>query len=133
MPVPLLLLFALAGRTLLRLPPRLVLDRLLLEVLKGFVDGDRHVLRLSQANQRAIARIDGDFGFMAVLLDGEYHLGFESVAEDFADLGEAGFDFFANGVGNFVLSSGVFHVHERPSWKFHLRVKSGTALGPFSD
>src|SRR5215467_14758765 len=46
MAVPLVLFFTFAGRTLLRLPTRLVLDRLLLEVLDGLIHGDGHVLGL---------------------------------------------------------------------------------------
>ncbi len=114
MAVPLLDFFALAGGALLRLPVRLVLDGLLFEVIESLVDRDGHVLGLSQADQRAVARADGDFGFVAVLFDGEDHLGFKSIAQNFADLGEAGFNFFADSVGDFVLSSGVFHIHERP-------------------
>src|ERR1039458_2686547 len=41
--------------------------------------------------------------------------GFEAVAENFADFSEAGFHFFTDGGSYFVVSSGVFHVHERPS------------------
>jgi hypothetical protein len=52
---------------------------------------------------------------MAVFLDSEDYFGLEFVAQDFADFGEAGFYFFADGVGDFVLSSRVLHVHERPS------------------
>jgi hypothetical protein len=52
---------------------------------------------------------------MAVFLDSEDYFGLEFVAQDFADFDEAGFYFFADGVGDFVLSSGVLHVHERPS------------------
>ena len=84
-------------------------------MVEGFVDGDGHVLGLSQADQRAIARADGDFGFVAVLFDGEDDLGFKSVAQNFADFCEAGFNFFADGGSNFVVSASVFHVHERPS------------------
>jgi hypothetical protein len=52
---------------------------------------------------------------MTVLLYCEDDFGIESVAQYLADFCEAGFYFFADGVSNFVLSSGVFHVHERPS------------------
>ena len=69
-------------------------------MVESFVDGDGHVLGLSQADQRAIARADGDFGFVAVLLDGEDDLGFKAVAENFADFCEAGFYFFADGGSN---------------------------------
>ena len=115
MAVPLLVFFTFAGGTLLGLPARLVFDRLLFEMVEGFVDGDAHVLGLSEADQRTIAGANGDFGFMTVLLDGQNDLGFESVAQDFADFREAGFNFFADGGGDFVLSSGVLHVHERHS------------------
>ena len=97
------------------MPAGLVFHRLLFEVVEGFVDGDGHVLGLGQADERAVARADGDFGFVAVLFDGEDDFGFEFVAEDFADFGEAGFYFFADGGSYFVVPAGVFHVHERPS------------------
>src|ERR1700722_3300531 len=87
-------------------------------MVERFIDGDDHFPGLGQANQRAVAGADVDFSFVAVLFDGEDHLGFKSVAENFADLGEAGFDFFADGGSNFVVSSRVFHVHERPLVKF---------------
>ena len=83
----------------------------LFEVVEGLVDGDGHVFGLSQADQRAVARGDGDFGFMAMLFDGEDDLGFESVAQDLAEFGEAGFNFFADGGSYFVVPAGVFHVH----------------------
>src|SRR5579859_2349638 len=80
MAIPLVHFFALAGGTLLGLPPRLVFDRLLFQMIKSFVYGDAHVLGLSQADQWAVARADRDFGFMAVLFNRKDHLGFESVA-----------------------------------------------------
>jgi hypothetical protein len=89
-------------------------DGLSFEMIERFVDRDAHILGLSQADQRAIARINRDFSFMAMLLDREDYFGLKSVAQDFADLCEASFNFFADGVGDFVLSSSVFHVHERP-------------------
>jgi hypothetical protein len=51
---------------------------------------------------------------MTVFFDRENDFGFKSVAQDFSDFTEAGFNFFADGGGDFVLSSGVFHVHEAP-------------------
>ena len=72
-------------------------------------------LGLRQADQRSVARSDGDFCFMTMFFDGQDNLGFELVAKNFADFCEAGFYFFADGGSDFVLSSGVFHVHERPS------------------
>ena len=97
------------------MPAGFVFHRLLFEVVEGFVDGNRHVFGLGQADQRAVARADGDFGFVAVLFYGEDDLGFESVAEDFAEFSDAGFYFFADGGSYFVVPAGVFHVHERPS------------------
>ena len=78
--VPFLHFFALAGGALLRHPAGFVFDRLFFEVVEGFADGDGHVLGLSQADQRAIARADGDFGFVAMLFDGEDDIGIKSVA-----------------------------------------------------
>src|SRR5690349_23414370 len=115
MAVPSFGFFALAGRAFFRLPAGLVLDGLLLEMIESFVDRDRHVFCLGKADERSIAGINRNFGFMAVFFDSEDDFGFELIAEDFADFGEAGFYFFTDGVGNFVLSSGVLHVHERPS------------------
>ena len=62
-----------------------------------------------------VSRVDGDFCFMTMFFDGEDNFGFELVAKNFADFCEAGFYFFADGGGDFVVSSGVLHVHERPS------------------
>jgi len=62
------------------------------------------------------------FGFVAVLFDGEDGFGFEAVAENFADFSEAKFYFFTDGGSDFVVSSGIFHVHERPSLKFLLEL-----------
>jgi hypothetical protein len=45
------------------------------------------------------------------------------IAQDFAELGEAGFYFFADGGGYFVVPAGVFHVHERPSLSQKLEVR----------
>src|SRR5580700_3323503 len=118
MAVPLFCFFNFARRAFLRLPARFVFDGLLFQMVERFIDGDDHFPGLGQANQRAVAGADVDFSFVAVLFDGEDHLGFKSVAENFADLGEAGFDFFADGGSNFVVSSRVFHVHERPLVKF---------------
>ena len=73
-----------------------------------------HVLGLSQADQRAIARADGDFGFVAMLLDGKDDVGVKAVAQNFADFCEAGFYFLADGGSDYVVSASVFHVHERP-------------------
>src|SRR5258707_13292681 len=84
-------------------------------MIEGFVDGHGHVLGLGQADQRTIARADGDFGFMTVLLDGEDELGFEFVAYYFGEFRAAGFNLLADGGGNCVVSAGVFHDHERPS------------------
>jgi hypothetical protein len=50
-----------------------------------------------------------------MFFDGEDHFGFKSVAQNFADFREAGFYFFADAGSDFVVSSRVFHVHERPS------------------
>ena len=80
MAIPFLDFFALARRALLGLPSGLVFDRLLFQMVEGFADGDGHVAGLGQADERAVARADGDFGFVAVLFDGENHLGFEFVA-----------------------------------------------------
>ena len=99
---------------LLAAPARVVLDRLLLQVIERFADGGDHVSGLRQSDQRAIARADGDFGFVAVFLDRQDHLGFKFVAQDLADFCQAGFDFFADARGDFVVPAGVFHVHERP-------------------
>src|ERR1700678_766913 len=47
-----------------------------------------------------------------MFFDGEDDLGFKSIAENFADLGEAGFYLAADGGSDFIVSSGIFHVHE---------------------
>ena len=125
--VPLLHFLALARRALFGLPASFVFHGLLFQVVEGFVDGDRHVLGLGQADQRAVGRADGDLGFVAMLFDCEDHLGFESVAQDFAEFCEAGFYFFADGGSDLVVPSGVFHVHERALLEFFLD-QLGTAL-----
>ena len=73
-------------------PARLVFDRLLFQMLEGFVDGGLHVAGLGFADQRSVARADGDFRFVAALFDGQDHFGIKFVAQDFADFGQAGFD-----------------------------------------
>ena len=78
--------FALAGGALFRLPLRLVFHRLLLKMVQSLADGDHHIFGLGQADQRAIARVDRDFSFVAVLFDCEDHLGFESVAQTLRSL-----------------------------------------------
>ena len=80
-------------------------------MLEGFVDGDAHVIGLRHANQRSVTRTDGNFGFVAVLLDRKDHLGIEFISEDLADFSEAGFNRLADGGSNFVVPAGVFHVH----------------------
>src|SRR5581483_12418208 len=97
--------------------------RLLLEMLDGAVDCGLHVSSLRESNQRPVAWADGDLGLMAVLLDGEDHLGFKFVSEDFADFGEAGFNFLTDRGSNVVMSSRVFHVHIAPSKKFVVRAQ----------
>ena len=84
-------------------------------MIEGLVDGDGHVLGLRQADERTVARADGDLGFVAVFFDGQDDFGFKSVAQDFAKFGEASFYFFADSGSYFVVPAGVFHVHERPS------------------
>jgi hypothetical protein len=49
---------------------------------------------------------------VAVLFYGQDDVSFESVTENFANLGKSGFDFFPDGGSDFVVTSGVFHVHE---------------------
>ena len=92
-------------------------------MVERFVDGDGHVPGLGQADQRSIAGADGDFGFVAVLLDGENDFAVKPVAQNFADFCEAGFNFFADGGSDYVVSAGVFHVHERPLVKFSIEMK----------
>jgi len=118
--VPLFYFLALAGGAFFGFPLGLVLHGLLFEVVEGAADGDHHVFGLGQADQWPIARVNGGFGFVAVLFDGEDGFGFEAVAENFADFSEAKFYFFTDGGSDFVVSSGIFHVHERPSLKFLL-------------
>jgi hypothetical protein len=52
---------------------------------------------------------------MTMFFNGEDNLGFELIGKNFADFCKTGFYFFADGSGDFVVSSGVLHVHERPS------------------
>src|SRR5579862_6526919 len=113
--VPLLYFLALARGTLFGLPFRFVLHCLLFEMVERSADRDHHIFGLSQADQRAISRVDGDLGLMAVLFDAEDGLGFEAITKNLADFCETGFYFFADGGGYFIMSAGVFHVHERPS------------------
>jgi hypothetical protein len=112
--VPLLHFFGLTGGALLRHPAGFVFDRLFFEMVESFADSNGHVLGLSQSDDGAIARADGDFGFVAMLLDGEDDFAVESVAQNFADFCEAGLYFFADAGSNYVVSASVFHVHERP-------------------
>jgi hypothetical protein len=91
--------------------------------------GDCHVGGLRQPDHRAIGRVDGDFGLVAALFDGQNHLGFEAVAQDFADFSKPGFDIFADGRSNFVPSTGVFHVHRATSKKFNSLNKIGHSTG----
>ncbi len=102
-------------------------------MVERLVDGSLHVSGLRQADQLAVSRTDGDFRFVAVLLDCEDHLGFKLVAQNSADFREARFYLFADGGGNFVVPAGVFHVHERPSsirsqanWAVHFKEASPT-------
>ncbi len=95
-------------------PAGLVLDRLLLQMFEGLVDGGRHVTGLGFTDQGAVARVNGDFGLVAALLDRQDDLGFKFVAQNFADFGKAGFNFLANRGSNFEVPAGEFHVHERP-------------------
>src|SRR5579862_8338058 len=110
--IPLRYFFGLAGRALLRLPALFVFHRLLFEVVEGFTDGDRHVLGLSYADQRAIARADSDFSLVTMLFDDEDDMRFEFGAENFTDFREAGFNFFFYNGSDFVMTSGEFHIHE---------------------
>src|ERR1700689_90336 len=124
--IPLLHFLALARRALLRLPARFVLDGLLLEMVEGFVDGDGHVLGLSQADQRAIARADGDFSFVAMLFNREDDFGIKSVAQNLADLREAGFYFFADSGSDGVMSASIFDVHDASTrLNFDFKRKNG--------
>ncbi len=77
---------------LLAAPAGLVFDRLLFQVVDGLVDGGLHVAGLSYADQRSVARADGDFRFVTVFFDGQDYLAIEFVAENLADFGQAGFD-----------------------------------------
>ncbi len=95
-------------------PARLVFDCLFFQMIESLVDGRLHVAGLGQSDQRSVARADGDFCFVAVLLHGQDYFGFKFVAKDFTDFQQAGFDFLADGGSNFVVSAGVFDVHERP-------------------
>src|SRR5437867_1679849 len=99
--VPLFMLVA-----LLAAPARFIFYGLLFEMLEGFVDGDAHVIGLRHANQRSVTRTDGNFGFVAVLLDRKDHLGIEFISEDLADFSEAGFSRLADGGSNFVVPAG---------------------------
>ena len=68
-------------------PAGLVFDCLFLEMIESFADGGRHVASLSQSDEGAVARGNGDLGLVTVLFDGEDDLGFKLVAEDLADFG----------------------------------------------
>ena len=92
-------------------PLRLMFERLLLQVVERFIDRREHVVGLGQSHNRTVGRVDGDFGFMLALFDGQNYLGLESVAQNLAEFVEAGFNFFADGGSNFVFSRGIFHVH----------------------
>jgi len=59
---------------------------------------------------------------VAVAFDGEEALASKRSPENFADFSEAKFYFFTDGGSDFVVSSGLFHVHERPSLKFLLEL-----------
>ena len=52
----------------------------LLEVFEGLVHSGFHVACLGEANDGPVARTDGDFGFVAVLLHGQDHLGFKPIS-----------------------------------------------------
>src|ERR1700721_3556194 len=97
MAVPLFYFFALAGRPLLRLPAGFVFYRPLFQMIQSLPYGDTHILRLSQADQRAIARADGDFRFVTVLLDCENNFRIEFIAQDLAQLRKPAFYFLAGG------------------------------------
>src|SRR5205085_3850188 len=62
-----------------------------------------------------IAHGDGDLRFVAVLFHGENHMSIEVIAQDFSDLDKAVLDLFADCGSDFVLPSGVLHVHRTPS------------------
>src|SRR6202142_1715569 len=98
-------------------------------MVERVVDGGDHVVRLRESDDRTVGWVDGDFGLVAVLLDGENHLGFESVAKDFADFIESSFNFLADGGRNFVLTAGVLHVHGTTSTKIEVRGKRSEVRG----
>jgi hypothetical protein len=50
-------------------------------------------------------------------LNGQNDLGFESVAQNFADFIESSFDFLADDRSDFVVPASVFHVHGASSTK----------------
>ena len=54
-------------------------------MIQRFADGHFHVSGLGQSDDWAVARADGDFCFMTVLLDGQNYFGFEFIAKNFAD------------------------------------------------
>ena len=61
-------------------------------MVECLVDRGLHVTGLRFAYQGTVPRGDGDFRFVAALFDGEDDLRIELVAQDFSDLGQAGFD-----------------------------------------
>src|SRR5215469_11149037 len=99
---------------LLAAPPCLVFDRLRLKVLEGRIDRRNHISSLRQPDERPVARTYRDLGSVAVLFQSQDDLRIKLIAEDLADLGEASFNFFADSGSDFILSPGVFHVHEVP-------------------
>src|SRR5208337_1400548 len=110
--VPFLRTRALVIVAFLGAPPGLVLDCLLFQMVESFADRRGHVSRLRQSNDRSIARADGDLSFVAALLDREHNLGFKLIAQNLADFAECRFNVLADGGSDFVVSAGVFHVHE---------------------
>lgn len=92
-------------------PSGLVFHCLFLKVLERFVNGDGHVVRLGDADQRPVARADADFGLVAMPFDRKDHLGVELVSENLADFSDASLDGLADGGSDVTVPAGVFHVH----------------------
>ena len=105
----------LLGRALAGADAALVLDRLAVNAVKSFTDGGHHLGGLGHAYDGMIAHGDGDLRFVAVLFHGENHMSIEVIAQDFSDLDEAVLDLLADCGSDFVLPSGVLHVHRTPS------------------
>src|ERR1700737_4375314 len=85
-------------------------------MIQGFIDGGSHIPGLGQGNQRPIARVDRYLRLMALFFEGKDYFCIELVVQNLAYFCKTAFNFFSDDGSDFILPTGVFHIHERHSW-----------------